>query len=892
MATRVALSAGTRIGPYEVVAAVGAGGMGEVYRCHDTRLDRRVAIKIIAGPQADDPEFRHRLTREARAISSLNHPNIRALYDVGEHEGAPYLVMEFLEGETLADRLARSRGRPIEPRAALEIFISLATALDAAHRAGIVHRDIKPANVFLAAGTGAFPVAKLLDFGLAKPSLVQLGSAAGEPAPVTVSERLTREGTILGTPQYMAPEQLCAGETDQRTDIFALGALAYEMVSGRTAFEGSTPASLVAAILEHEPPPLSSLKRDLPPSLDRVIRACLEKNPDDRWQSARDLRRALEWVRDERDRGRASSPRTSVRGAWTAAVIAALVAAGALVAVWRPASRAPDPLVASLAPPPNTFPGMATVSPDGRTIVFSAIAADGGISLYARHLNTGETKRLDGTQNAHSPCWSPDSRSVAFLSGHALKAVDPAGGQPQTIADVPMSALGTSWNRDNVIIVGSAGRDGIIRVDTAGGTPAPIPAPQPRDTDLAASWPSFLPDGRHFVYFTDSTAADRRGVWLGAIDAAERRFLFSADSQAQYSDPGYLLFVRDQELIAQPFSLRSLAGTGEPVHVARDISTSFFSLLGQADFSVSTKGVLVYHTGRNQQVRLVWFDRTGKPIADAAKPMELSDQGFSLSADQRTLAVPRVEAQTGTRGIWLLDAVRGAVSRLTVDPFENGCPVWAPDGSRVAFSSRREHRAGIYTQAPGGTATTIWTADVYLACPTDWSRDGRYILSDVFEGVGGDIWVVPTAPGAKAYPRVRTSASEYQGQFSPDGRWIAYSSEESGRHEIYVEPFAPGGRKIQVSNAGGGDPRWRHDGRELYYLAPDRTLMAVDITPGEPLDVGVPRALFVSGAFPINRNQFVASPDGQRFLFEVSTEEAASPLTLVVNWSAASSSRN
>ena len=901
---------------YEIQSALGAGGMGEVYKARDTRLDRTVAIKVLPESLAADAQFKERFDREARAISQLTHPHICTLYDVGRHDTTDFLVLEYLEGETLADRLARSKDRAlphvgsagvstpaIAIGEALTIAIQIASALDKAHRAGITHRDLKPANIFLTKNG-----AKLLDFGLAKAGASAVFGTGLSMLPTTPAN-LTAQGTILGTFQYMAPEQLEGKDADARTDIFAFGSVVYEMITGRKAFEGKSQVSLIGAILEREPTPLSTLQPTLPPAIDRIVRGCLAKDPAERWQSAGDLAVWLKWVMEAPavTRTEPRPGRTSKLWLATASVfiITTIALAAALVYSYRTPSQAavvqffvsaPDKTVfeSGFDVGNNGFTG-GSISPDGRTLAFTAKDESGKVTLWVRALDTLTAKSLPGTEGAAMPFWSPDSRSIGFFGQAKLKRIDVEGGPPQTLSDAPR-ARGGSWNREGVIIFAPS-RDAapLSRVSSAGGETVPVTKLMPGQTRQGS--PSFLPDGRHFLYFAQGSSAEISGVFLGSLDSADGQRLVAADSPAVYAPPGYVLFIREGTLLAQPFDARKLQLNGEPVGVAEQVGFDG----GRGAFSVSDAGILEYRTGGSiSGLQLTWVDRSGKSIGFVGVPGRY--QAPDISPDGTQIAVHRHDGIGGD--VWLLEVSGGKTSRLTFDALqENSHPIWSPDGSRIVFGSRRNAKWGIYLKPSNGAGNEELLFESELTkMPMSWSGDGKFVLFYVADPkTGNDVWALPLAGDRKPFPVLQTPFGESHPQISPDGKWFAYYSNETGRAEVYVQSFPPGAGKWQISSSGGQFARWRRDGRELFYMDAQSfgKIVAVGINAtGSKFEYAVPRPLFDSGYINLNFghaanwNTFAVSADGQRFLIprpesSFAAELANTPITVVLNWTSA-----
>src|SRR5262245_13115874 len=875
------LSPGARLGAYEIVSLIGAGGMGEVYRARDTRLDRTIAIKILPSQFADDASLRDRFDREARAISSLNHPHICALYDVGEADTISFLVLEYLEGETLAARLTRGA---LPPDVALKIAIEICDALDRAHRAGIVHRDLKPANVFLvrSGAASAPPVAKLLDFGLAK-SAAPIVANSGQSMLPTTPPNLTAQGTILGTFQYMAPEQIEGLEADARTDIFAFGALLFEMLIGRTAFEGKTRASLLGAILKDEPPRVTALQPVAPPMIDRIVATSLAKDPDDRYQTARDLLRDLKWIASGAQTMVATPVLPSVRPSrapWLVAAalgVASLASAVVVVRHARERPPAPSAIQFTVAPPDNVqfggLPGGGTgvatqlaVSPDGRNVVAVASGLN-DYQLWLRPFDGAAWRAIPGSEGSAFPFWSPDSRFVGFFAGGKLKKVQVSGGPPTNVCDAARG-LGGTWNRDNLIVFGvtpDSGGSVLLRVSANGGTPAPTSVLDKTTGETSHRWPQFLPDDRHFLYTaavgTCCPPVKTAAIRVGAIDSAETVTLFQAESSVSYA-AGYLLFSRDSTLMAQRFdpANRSVAGDAFPVADRVNAEGSRY-----APFSVSESGVLAYSSGPSRvTTRLTWLDRAGAVTGTVGGPASYLNP--ALARDDRHVAVSVAEGDAERRAIWILDVQRGGMSRLTFDAIADTSPIWSPDGSRVAFHSVRTGESTLRQILVSGAARDEKLMAGPQLLPSDWSPDGRFITYSP-SASSSDVWILPLTGDRKPFALVQTPFSERNGAFSPDGRWIAYQSNETGQSQVYVRPFPPTAKKWLVSIDGGEQPTWRGDGKELFFLAPDSKMMAATVDTSRQFETGTPQALFVAPALgPTNSRQYAVSKDGKRFL--------------------------
>jgi eukaryotic-like serine/threonine-protein kinase len=876
------LSPSTRLGPYEILSAIGAGGMGEVYSARDTRLERTVAIKLLPPQLAGNEQLRARFEREAKTVSSLNHPHISTLYDVGcEKVGGEelhYLVLEMIEGESLADRLARGA---LSLEEVLRHGVEIASALDAAHRQGVVHRDLKPGNVMLTKSG-----AKLLDFGLAR---TEEEAAGGEALSSlrTLDKPLTEHGTILGTFQYMAPEQLEGQPADARTDIFALGAVLYEMATGRKAFAGQTRTSLIAAIVSSQPPSIASIQRMSPPALDHVVSKCLAKEPDDRWQSARDVVAELQWIAEGGSRvglpavvvGRR---RVRERAAWTTVALASLAALGFGIA-WARRAPVPPPVVRFTVSLPEGVGAVGTpaVSPDGRLITFDVDEWDGRERIWVRSLDQLQARPLPGTDGAFRAIWSPDSRFVAFMAEGKLRKVDVSGGPPQTICDAPTGADG-SWSPEGVILFDGSGSDPIWRVPATGGVAKPEVEVDPAKGVTGLGWPEFLPDGRHFLYIVDPQGAESRTLMVKSLGASDARELFKTASRVLYAPPGYLLHVREQTLVAQPFDAASLKLTGEPIPLGEGLGVE---VVGLAPFSVSRTGVLAYRAGLSEGRRLVWLDRAGKETPALEEPGDYRDAWLSPDGRRLAFALARGSERPD---IWIRDVARGVTSRFTFDSASEVDPVWAPDGSRLVYAAERRAADLMIKDAAGTREAEVLLESTEDKYPSDWSRDGKHLLfMSRAQDTSWDLWALPMAGERKPFPVAKTRFVEMFGTFSPDGRYVTYPSNESGRFEVYVQEFPEARNKWQVSTKGGTEPFWSGSGREIFYLAPDGRVMSVPVkTSGATFEAGVPQLLFQARfASAIARAHFRPTPDGQRFLVLASPrQEAVAPTTVVLNW--------
>jgi serine/threonine protein kinase len=856
--------------------------MGEVYRARDMRLDRTVAIKILPSHLSENPEAKQRFDREARTVSSLNHPNICTLHDVGHQDGIDYLVMEYLEGEILADRLRKG---PLPVEQVLKYGIEICQGLEKAHRSGVVHRDLKPANIMLTKSG-----VKLLDFGLAKPTIA-VGAGSASASLATMSQPLTVEGTIVGTFQYMAPEQLEGKDADVRSDIFSLGTVLYEMITGKRAFEGKTTASTIAAIIAAEPTPISSIQPMTPPTLDRLVKTALAKDPDDRFQTVHDLKLHLKWVAETVPSAAAGTVRPS-RERWIWLSVTTILLAALLSLYSRIPSNILQPTLSYILPPEKTdlayFTGPVTVSHNGRTLVFVATNSEGLDLVWVRPLDAPEAKSVPGTEGASFPFWSADDRSIGFFAGGKLKSVGATGGPVFTICDAPGPRGGT-WNRDGVILFATTW-SGIYRVPSSGGTPAEITKVDGLHGETTHRWPYFLPDGQHFLYFAGASA-EALSIHITALDSSNTKVLFPSRSNAAYV-LGYLLYIRDRMLMAQPFDEKKLQIRGQAFPIAGPVL--YDQLLWRGVFSCSFNGVLAYQGANNgADSRLIMFDRAGKAIKTIGPPGDLS--AHSISPDGQRLAVAVLDSSVANYKLWIYDLFREKQTRLTFGTNRDGYPIWAPDGKSVVFGSIKKGPYDIFEKRSDTTGSEeLALQSVAAKYPTDVSPDGRFLAytSTTPGNSKAAVWILPRFGDRKPYIFLQGDFNIGEGRFSPDGHWLAYNSDESGRPEIYVTPFPGGASKWQVSAVGGSTPRWRRDSKELFYRAADSTLIAAEVdTSGSIFQVGALRPLFhlglrtgvtrldVSGAVGYD-----AAPDGKWFVVNSPPAGNAPPITLITNW--------
>ncbi len=819
---------------------------------------------------------------------------------MGHQDGTDYLVMEFLEGETLAARLVKG-ALPAEQ--VLRYGIEIADALDKAHRQGIAHRDLKPGNVMLTKSG-----VKLLDFGLAKFAVPASLTSGLSVLPTQAAENLTAEGTILGTFQYMAPEQLEGKEADARTDIFAFGAVLYEMATGQKAFSGKSQASLIGAILHTEPPPISTVQPMAPPALDRLVRTCLAKDPEERWQTAHDVMLQLKWIAEGGSQVGVPAPvavrrKSRERLAWSVAAVLAALAIALVFAVahYRITATGTRPVRALVLPPEKSafksvgVGGPVAVSPDGRRLAFVAATSDGKSLLYVRTLEALTAQALPGTEGASYPFWSPDSRFVGFFADAKLKKIEATAGPALALCDA-QEARGGTWGEEGVILFAKR-YSPIYRVSASGGVAVEVTKLDAARQEVTHRWPQFLPDGRHFLYLASPTGSEneKNAVFLASLDGTEKRLLLPVFSNVAYAS-GHLLFVREGTLMAQPFDVRRRRLSGDSFPVVEGIQ--YDPVFARAVFSVSNNGVLAYQGGTAQtRSRLVWCDRSGKPLDSIGEP----DVHFRprLSPDGRRIAVTIYETRSGNYDIWIYEAARGIKTRFTFDPARDLFPVWSPDGRSIVFASERKGpklgfgsvgTGDLYQKNSDGTGSEellLQSADD--KSPTSFSPDGRFLAYHTGSRVGktkSGVWILPLSGDRKPFPFLQTQFNDYGADFSPDGRWIAYASDESGRPEIYVTRFPGPAGKWQVSTNGGIDPRWRRDGKELFFVRPaPLQLMAAEVKTGSSFESGAPRALFPLRSFI--GTLYDASGDGQRILVNMPTEEeTSSPITLVLNWTA------
>jgi Tol biopolymer transport system component len=877
----MSVTAGDSIGPYEIKSLLGEGGMGVVFHARDTVLQRDVALKLLPEQFANDAERFARFQREAQVLASLNHPNVAQIYGVETSEAFRCLVMEFVEGETLEDRIKRG---PIPLDETLQIAKQIGEGLQTAHDKGVVHRDLKPANIRCTPGGQA----KILDFGLAKVREIDAPPTSLANYPTLLSGSMP--GTLLGTPAYMSPEQVKGKDTDRKSDIWAFGCVLYEMLTGFAPFAGETAGDVLAAVLKGEPD-WNRLPANVPQGIRHLMGRCLKKDPRQRLQDIGDARIEIEEILSgvvPAGPGGAATSLTWPREwrAWTLfLLLVGLIGMITVARALRPAPETPEWRV-DVDTPPATDAASLAISPDGRKVVFEANSD--GSRLWLRSLSSAAARPLQGTEGATYPFWSPDSRTIAFFADGKLKRTDIDGEYVQTLATATTGRGGT-WNRDGVILFAPNNNNRpIYRIPAAGGDAVPITQlDPPRQT--AHQFPQFLPDGTHFLFYV---VGELPGVYIGQLGQAGpagTARLFDAEGGAVYARSGRLLFTRQGALFAQDFDLKKLVLTGEPFTVTEPAAAAQKAQLVMA-VSASAAGPIVYRTASESDRQSAWFDRSGKLIEVVNNIDNSTDLDPALSPDGRHLAIARTV--NGNKDIWLLDVARGILSRFTFDPGTEGRPVWSPDGAKIVFFSNRRGSFDLYQKAASGTGDEeLLLESSTTKVPLDWSSDGRFLLyRNDDPQTGSDLWALPLTGDRKPFPVVQTPFQDRDGQFSPDTKWVAYQCNESGRFEIYVQPFPGPGAKTQISTNGGMQVRWRRDGKELFYVSPDDRLEAVPFKPtpgGQNFEAGVPAPLFathIGGAGQQNRQQYIVSPDGQRFLMSTVKNDTPSPITLILNW--------
>ncbi len=885
------LTAGALLGPYEILAPAGAGGMGEVYKARDTRLDRTVAIKVLPSHLSSDVQLKQRFEREAKSISALQHPHICALFDVGSQDGVDFLVMEFLEGETLSERVQQKGALPIEQ--VLKIGIEVADAMEKAHRQGILHRDLKPGNIMLTKAG-----AKLMDFGLAKASglaVAASGSATALTAAVTRTSPVspvTQAGTIVGTFQYMSPEQLEGKEADARSDIFAYGAVLYEMATGKRAFEGKSQISVMSAILEKEPEPISTIQPTIPPAFEHVVKRALAKDPDERWQTAADLKSELKWISQTSSSARAVSPGVKRKRyqKWMAMAGIAVVAVAVTAAtMWMFGwGRSAEAVQAFILPPEGgqfIFTGQGAgppvISPDGTKVVFQASAPEGKRLLWVRAIRSLTPLPIAGTEGAMYPFWSPDSKEVGFFQTGKLKRVDVAGGPVTSIADAS-AGRGGSWNQDGIIIFAPGTSDGIHKVASAGGPSAAVTKVQSAET--SNRWPVFLPDGKHFLFLAwnqgGSTTGEGYSIYAASLDGGERQLVVAGATSVACAN-GYLLYVRGSNLLAQKFDAGSRKVQGDPVALFERVQSD--PQFGRANFSVSQTGALVFVNGPSAaESKMFWVGADGREQGPIGGPGNWS--GVRISPDGKMLAAT---FDPGNADVWLLSLTRDIKSRVTFDPAAELNAIWSPDGKKLAYHRVKTGGNQLIVRAADGSGSEEVLLERTEGIQTsDWSRDGKYISFNVnTTGQASDLWILPTAGDKKAFPFLATQFAEADGMFSPDGNWLVYDSGVSGVSEVYAAPFPGPGGKFQISANGGDWPRWTRDGKHIIYVQGDDYYIA-DVTYDKvSLQVTGNRKLFTLASVSAGSSfAYDIAPDGRMVIIASENKAGFNRLAWISDW--------
>jgi len=887
---------GQTISQYKILEKLGEGGMGVVYKAQDTKLDRFVALKFLPAHLAASEQDKARFIQEAKAASALNHPNVCTIHDIQEYEDPQggkqmFIVMEFIDGQTLQEKKGS-----LTQKQAIDYGIQIADGLAAAHEKGIVHRDIKPENIMIRKDG----IVQVMDFGLAK--LVGVS-------------RLTKQGATVGTLGYMSPEQVQGQETDHRSDIFSFGVLLYEMLTGRSPFNGAHESAILYEIVNVDVPPMSSIKPEIDPGLDAIVLECLAKDPDERTQSVKQVAVDLKRYRRESSRSRVSRMITALPANQSSGVfpptelrsserptgnrlpifisLSAIFFLAVLVLAflyWRGNSNEESPVRFTIvAPDKGSFQVQPPIiSPDGLKLAFVAYDSSGKSCIWTRPLATLDAIQIKGTEEATFPFWSPDSRFIAFFQNSKLKKVEATGGPTQTIADAPEGRGGT-WSSAGTIVFAPNYEVGLQQVSESGGTPTQITTLDSTRKENSHRWPSFLPDGHHFIYLRRSVEDEKTSLFLGSIDSKETSLLLPSKSNAVFASPGYLLFVREQSLMAQAFDAGSGKVTGQAFPITENVGYDPNYSVGL--FSASTNGVIALGVGSNStgNRRLIWFDRSGKPLGEVGSAANQFD--FSLSPDEKRVAIRRLDAQTRNQDLWLIDLLRQTESRFTFRPAIDDDPVWSPDGRTIYFDSNPDGIPNVHRKPASGVGSEELLLKTSVSCiPVDCSPDGRYLLVvNTDPRTNEDLWILPLTGEQKPFPYLQSDASEISGMFSPDGRWIAYASNESGKYEVYVQAFPTKQGKWQVSTGGGAHPVWNKNGKEIFYLAPDKKLMSVDVTStGTSFEQGIPKPLFTTDVDSyVSINRFVVSKDGRRFLINTSVEGInAKPIMVILHWTA------
>ena len=863
--------------------------MGEVYKARDTRLEREVAIKVLPSHLSKDPDIKQRFEREARAIAALSHPNICAIHDVGTQDGVEYLVMELLEGQTLADRLDKGA---LPADQALKFGVEIADALDRAHRAGIVHRDLKPGNIMLTKSG-----VKLLDFGLAKFAAKPASDLSAHAAPSAASQPLTDKGAIMGTFQYMAPEQLKGKDADARTDIFAFGCVLYEMTTGKSAFEHKSQASLISAILKEEPKPVAELDPLSPSAFERLVRTCLANDPEDRWQNARDVRNELVWIAQTgAQAGVPTVLRRRERAAWMAAGAALAVALIAAVTAMR-RTPAPRTIKAEILPPQgvqfssnSTAPNLLALSPDGTRLAYCAHSGMGADRLWIQALDSGEARPLEGTEGASQPFWSPDGRSLGFFAYRKLKRVGAEGGPVLTLATA-INPRGGTWNATGTILFSPNHASPVLRVPAEGGAVTAVTRLDRAGGEVTHRYPEFLPDGRHFLYLARGAGAgagEGPVVYAGSIDGPDRKPVVKVASNVAYAS-GHILFMKQGVLVAQPFDLGRLTTRGEAVSIAANARMD--ERYSRGSFSVSTNGVLAYQTGKlRRRDVLRRYDRSGRVLDTLGDPTTFFDDGSPTISPDGSRAAVAILGERGISGIWLVNTRSGVRTRFTLDDDDHTSAAWLPDGSHLAMESAMEGASRLFLKSADGSGMVqeLFKSRASSAAACSFSPTGRFLLfTEETEKTGSDILILPLVEGGAPTPLAATAAQEDGAQFSPNGRFVAYSSDATGQVEIYVAAFPRPGDTWQVSQEGGREPRWSRDGRELFFFNRDNWLVAAAVdTSASRFEVTAIKPLFQVPSRGSEFNwRYDVFPDGEHFLVgSPADDDMLSPITLATEW--------
>ena len=864
---------GRMIGSHRVLALLGAGGMGHVYRAKDTKLGREVAIKILPDKFSSNRQWVKRFEQEARAASALNHPSVVTIHEIGQTGSLYYIVMELIEGQTLREILVSG---PPPVKEVVALAAQIADGLAKAHEAGITHRDLKPENVMVTRDG----LAKILDFGLAQLPEPQEGKIESGVS--------TQAGVLVGTVGYMSPEQVRGGRVGIQSDQFSFGTMLYELATGKRAFQGATPVEILSAIIRDDPPAVSDLNPRVPLPLRWTLERCLAKDPQDRYVSTRDLARDIQNLRDRfpEIRTQTARPETRARSAWIAASIFLLLAALAvgLFHFQTAPATAGRPVVFSVSPPEQETFDFGSLSPDGNLLAYASHKLGEPSRLWIRPLDSLVPRPLPGTEGAGAIFWSPDNNFIGFFADGKLKKVEISGKLPQILCEAPEPRGGT-WNQEGTIIFARSANEGLFRIASAGGEPSAVTTLDLSRREISHRWPQFLPDGRHFIFFVRGHGNEASAIRTGSLESRETEALLSADTNALYAAPGYLLFVRAGTLLAQPFDAGLRQIHGGPVPLAEQVAYSAGK--GYGVFSASQNGALVFANAVSLNSQLAWFDRNGKQIGSVGEPAV--QRCPTLSHDESKVAVERLDPQTRTYDIWLMNLVDGALRRFTFDPSNDGNAAWSPDDRRILFTSNRQAHWDIYQKDVYGAGGEEIVMEGENPKNVDHvSQDGRYV---VYTSSGlqtqNDLWVLPLLQGRAPVPLLKSRFNEVQGQVSPDGRWLAFVSNESGTLEVYVQPFPASGARWQISTNGGAQPAWRHDGKELFYMSGDKRLVAVEVKAGTSFEPGARNVLFqtrVSGLVNA-RNHYAVSKDGQRFLINALVQDATSqPYNVMLNW--------